>query len=44
MNNIAVIIPFYVPDDKTEALFQRCKKSVDEPKDIAYFDRILKGE
>ena len=27
--NIAVIIPFYVPDDKTEALFARCKESVD---------------
>ena len=28
--NIAVIIPFYVPDDKTEALFSRCKASVDD--------------
>lgn len=29
MKNIAVIIPFYCPDDKTEALFSRCKASVD---------------
>ena len=29
MKNIAVIIPYYVPDDKTEALFARCKDSVD---------------
>ena len=28
--NIAVIIPFYSPDDKTEALFSRCKASVDD--------------
>ena len=26
---IAVIIPYYVPDDRTEALFARCKESVD---------------
>lgn len=26
---IAVIIPFYCPDDKTEALFSRCRESVD---------------
>ena len=30
MKNIAVIIPFYVPDDRTEALFTRCKESVDD--------------
>ena len=28
--NIAVIIPYYVPDDRTEALFARCKESVDD--------------
>ena len=28
--NIAVIIPFYSPDDTTEALFSRCKASVDD--------------
>ena len=28
--NIAVIIPFYTPDDRTEALFTRCKASVDD--------------
>ena len=28
--NIAVIIPFYCPDDKTETLFARCKDSVDD--------------
>ena len=27
--NIAVIIPFYCPDMRTEALFARCKESVD---------------
>lgn len=30
MKNIAVIIPYYAPDDKTEALFARCKASVDD--------------
>jgi len=30
MKNIAVIIPYYVPDDRTEALFARCKASVDD--------------
>ena len=27
--NIAVIIPFYCPDENTEKLFQRCKESID---------------
>ena len=30
MKNIAVIIPYYTPDDKTEALFSRCKASIDD--------------
>lgn len=28
--NIAVIVPFYCPDDRTEALFARCKASIDD--------------